>query len=665
MRSRRPLHYRIHQHPASRWSGPVLVDFESRSRANLKRCGGRRYWEDPSSEPICAVLYSPNSGEVEAWAPGMPAPTLAHAVAHNAFMFDRFAAAASGWTVETWSDSSHAARRAGLPGALDALAQRWLGRGKDKEGNRFTLSLSQLSRAKATKGQLKEITPEARARVLSYCANDVEVMADGWDRLRPWLEIDTDAAEVDRAVNDRGIQFDMDLVAALQRECDRFQGIEVRAAAKALRVTEAECKRMARSPAVFAKATGLSDAQKATIEEYLESLGEDEDMHPLVRARKALANIIPGKLKAARDRVSDDGRLRDWAAYHAAHTGRWSAKGVQLQNLTRVEWHDQDALADWLLSGRRLDEFDAVFEGKTLTLAQKLAAGMRACLTAKPGHKLAVLDYSLIEARVNAWCAGDTRALDVFRAYDAGKGPDPYCAMASKVFGYEVVKKQHLQQRQVGKGAVLGCGFQMGASKFDATCLKQGIDLAAAGVNADEVVKAWRKAHAPIVQSWYAYQDAFAAACQGKDVHVGPVMFAPIGKAVACVLPSGRMIVYNDAQAKRIWRDGPRGKYQTWDLKYFGQKQGVWTWVHAYGGLLCENLVQGIARDLLADAMVRAEEDGLDPVQHAHDELGCEVPERAAKEGLEWLRRIMQTPPDWARGLPVVADGFEAYRYRK
>jgi DNA polymerase len=658
---RRPSHV----HPASRWSGPVLVDFESRSRANLKACGGRRYWDDPSSEAICAVLYHPASGYAESWVPGEPAPQLEHAVAHNARLFDQFAAAASGWAVERWSDSSQAARRAGLPGGLDALAQEWLGRGKDLAGNKFTLSLSRPSRAKARKGMLPDLTPDVVSRVGAYCANDVEVMADAWDRLEPWFEIDAEACEVDAAINERGIYFDMDLVATLQRECERYQGREVKAAAKALGVSREECKRMARSPAVFAEMTGLPNAQKATLDDYLSELGEDEAVHPLVRARKALANIIPGKLEAARNRVSDDSRLRDSFLYYGSHTGRWSAKGVQLQNLTRVEWHDQDALASWLLDGGDLNEFYAVFEGKTLTFQQKLAAGMRACLTAPPGYLLAVLDYSLIEARVNAWQAGDAKALEVFKAYDAGRGPDPYCAMATKVFGFTVEKKTHPQQRQVGKGAVLGCGFQMGPDKFEGTCAKQGIDLAAAGVSAEDVVSAWRKTHKPIVQSWYAMTDAFAAACEGRDTHVGPYLFAPIGDGVACALPSGRLIMYRKAQAKRVRRQGKFGDFAAWDLKYYGQKQGHWTWVHAYGGLLCENAVQATARDLLADTLVRAERDGLDPVQHAHDEAGCQVPERAGKEGLEWLRQIMQTPPDWAKGLPVVADGFLAKRYRK
>src|SRR6186713_2723148 len=132
-----------------RLDGPVLVDFESRSRAKLKLCGGRLYWQDPSSEAICAVLYDVASGEWYSWDPSEPAPRIGVAVAHNAVFFDRFAAERHGWRVGEWQDTAGAARRAGFPGALEQLGQRWLGRSKDKAGNKFTLALSRPSRAKA------------------------------------------------------------------------------------------------------------------------------------------------------------------------------------------------------------------------------------------------------------------------------------------------------------------------------------------------------------------------------------------------------------------------------------------------------------------------------------------------------------------------------------
>lgn len=652
------------EHPASSWSGPVLCDFESRSRANLKKCGGRRYWDHPSSEALCAVLYSPTSGEVAAWVPGMPAPRLGHAVAHNATMFDRFAAAASGWAVGVWSDSAQAARRAGLPGALDALAQRWLGRGKDKEGNRFTLSLSRPSRAKASRGDLPEITEDARARVLAYCANDVEVMADGWDRLRPWLDVDVEAGAVDRAINDRGIFLDLELVRATQTLLAEKQAQAVDRAARRLALAPANCKRMARSPAVFAELTGLPNAQAETLAEYVRVCDRDSlKVHPLVRARQALASIIPGKLVAMLDRVSDDSRLRDSHFYYGGHTGRWSQKGVQLHNLTRVEVHGgADTLRGLVRAAKRgdvgADLLAAAFpEAKKDRETLLFAALIRACLMAPPGRRLAVYDYAGIEARVNAWAAGDRVALDVFKG-----GGDPYCAMATTIFG-RTITKEDKPQRQVGKQAELAGGYGMGPDKFRATCEKAGVDLDTQGVDPEDVIRAYRQLHAPIVRQWRACEDAFAGACEGRDVWAGPVLYAPIGDGVVCWLPSGRPLMYPGAKAKRVQRRAKSGStFACWDLSYIGQRG--WP-EHVYGGKLVENNVQAMSRCLLADALVKLEAAGLDPVLHVHDEAVCEIDEGAADEGAAEMRRIMSEVPDWARGLPVKLDGFVERRYRK
>ena len=201
---------------------PVLLDFESRSRADLKRVGGRNYWAHASTEAICAVLYDTDTRAIALWTQGDPCPVTPDTVlaAHNARGFDRFAAQRY-WGLDVEIDTSELARRAGLPGSLDALALRWLGRGKDKEGSRFTLSLSRPSRAKARLGQLPPITPEVLARVVAYCANDVEVIADGWPRLEAWLDVpwENDVSRVERAVNDRGIAFDIALAKRLIEIC--------------------------------------------------------------------------------------------------------------------------------------------------------------------------------------------------------------------------------------------------------------------------------------------------------------------------------------------------------------------------------------------------------------------------------------------------------------
>ena len=652
-----------------RLRGPALADFESRSRANLKRKGGRLYWEDPSSEALCAVIHDVPSGETYVWRPGDPPPVIETAAAHNASTFDRHAARACGWRVDTWLDTASAARRAGLPGALDALAQRWLGRSKDKAGSKFTVALSRPSRAKARLGQLPDITPEVRARVEAYCADDVQVLAEAWDRLEPWFDVDREACEVDAVINDRGICLDVDLVRALQRQIERQQERAIDKAARQLHQSPEVTRAQASSPKQFTEITGLPNAQKDTLEEAIVNSPAryGREAHPLVFARKALASVVPGKLAAALERVSPDG-----------HTGRWAGYGLQPHNLNRISF-EGDAERLTKLTGREwhVDDYiealiDGAFSGADLTKKQ-VSGLLRSVLVAEDGDALAVQDYSGIEARVNAWAAGDEGALEVFRAMDQG-GADPYCLMASDIFGREITKADKIE-RNVGKQAELGCGYQMGADKFGATCLKAGVDLAKVGVDPEDVVSAWRTRHAPIARLWRDCQDGFRKAAQGhggeRGVRAGTAPWRYVSKPAAdgrggvdvwCVLPSGRPIVYPNARAKRVTRTSKSGsKFQAWDLSY----QGRYAREHIYGGMLVENAVQAVSRDLLADALPRFEAAGLQPVGHVHDEAICSVYRRAAKEGLAEMRHIMSDAPRWARGLPIRLDGFTSRRYRK
>lgn len=648
----------------------MLVDFEARSRANLKRSGGRLYWEDPSSEAICAVLYDTQRGTFRTWRPGDSPPRLACAVAHNASTFDRHAAAACGWEVDEWLDSASAARRAGLPGALDALGQRWLGREKDKAGSKFTVGLSRPSRARARLGQLPEITPEVFERVRLYCKRDVQIMRGAWDRLEPWLDVDRTTCEVDRTINDRGICLDAELVRALQRQMQRQQEQAVRKAAKALGQSDAETRAQASSPQQFTAITGLPNAQKGTLDDR-KAYGALVD-HPLVALRKALASVVPGKLAAALNMVSPDGRLRDMILYYGAHTGRWSGRGLQPHNLPRIAFEDPAKKLGWEVS----DYIDALVDGAHTgaDLTKKQVSGLlRGVLCAAPGRRLAVLDYSGIEARANAWAAGDADAVGVFRALDAGTGKDPYCLMATKIFGREITK-EHKDERGLGKISELMLGYGAGAEKFGESCEKGGTDLAALGVDAEDVVRTYREvAHPAIVQMWRDSERAFRRALEagpgGRPQRAGRWSYeahdAADGRGgvdVWCVLPSGRPIVYANARAKRVQRRSRNGnKFTAWALSYQGHRFRE----HVYGGLLVENAVQALCRDLLADSLVRFESAGLDPVLHVHDEGVCEVDADVADEGLEEMRHIMSDAPRWAKGLPIKLDGFVSERYRK
>jgi DNA polymerase len=174
-------------------------------------------------------------------------------------------------------------------------------------------------------------------------------------------------------------------------------------------------------------------------------------------------------------------------------------------------------------------------------------------------------------------------------------------------------------------------------------------------------VRGWRKLHAPIVRFWYRMQDAFVSAVQGRRAEVACFAFEPSsdGSAVAAILPSGRPIVYEDARATQT--PGRYGRPR-WELSYQGSKPHR---EHVYGGLLTENLIQAMCRDLLADALVRSEAAGLCPVLHVHDEIVAEVPASVAREGYEYLHEIMTTLPAWAEWFPIGAAGHFGRRYRK
>jgi DNA polymerase len=201
---------------------------------------------------------------------------------------------------------------------------------------------------------------------------------------------------------------------------------------------------------------------------------------------------------------------------------------------------------------------------------------------------------------------------------------------------------------------VHNCGYGGGVNALEKMARQNGLDFSAAGVDPQAVVDAWRTLHAPIKRLWYALEDAFLAAVRGEESQVtwsaGAFTFTPSenGRDVAVFLPSGRPVVYNEV------RESP-GKYTRPALSYQGTKFRE----HLYGGKLCENVIQAFCRDLMADALVRAEDAGLEPVLHVHDEIVC------ARGGLEDIRAIMLDLPEWAAGFPIGAAGHAGARYRK
>ena len=285
-----------------------------------------------------------------------------------------------------------------------------------------------------------------------------------------------------------------------------------------------------------------------------------------------------------------------------------------------------------------------------------LSHALRGAIVATPGRALYVADYSSIEARVVMWLAGESRALDIFRS-----GADIYCDMAGDIYGYPC-DKSHTKERGMGKIAILGLGYQMGWSKFQSQCADAG--AAIDDDFAQQVVNAYREKYWRVKQMWYDTEAAAisAASARGRTVVSGHVSWQRMGRFLFCTLPSGRKLAYPDAEVRK--RPTPWGEAKN-ALTYMGVNAYTrkWTRQAAYGGLLVENVTQAVARDVMAEAMLRCEKDGrFRPVLTVHDELVCD-----GKPGrkLKTFESLVAEVPDWADGLPIACEGWTGERYHK
>lgn len=298
-------------------------------------------------------------------------------------------------------------------------------------------------------------------------------------------------------------------------------------------------------------------------------------------------------------------------------TGRWSGEQYNMQNLPRVSGKPSDAL--------------------------------RNSLRAPRGHKIVVADLSGIELRVNMFLwqvpyamQGFASSPDKFDLYKYFAAHNLYNVQES-----DVTK----QQRQVGKVAHLGLGFGAGAATFQKVAkLMGGVDM---GIDeATEVVETYREAHSEIAGGWKKFQAALPNIKQGTEEAIDPWGLCVTGRE--CVrLPSGRSIYYPGIERKR----DDKGKHEWW----YGAGR---TAARIYAGKGVENLVQSLARDVIAEHAVKFRaSSGLSPALMVHDELVYIVPEAKAQSTLDELQSIMRSGVSWWPELVTWSEGDIADTY--
>jgi DNA polymerase len=394
----------------------------------------------------------------------------------------------------------------------------------------------------------------------------------------------------------------------------------------------------------------------------------------------------------------DDGRVYGEYQFHAAGTGRWSSRGVQVHNLKRLpdpKDFDPNKAIEVTLCGNH-KKMSKAYPNPLATIGLL----MRPLIMAPEGYELWGADFSGIEARVTAWLAGEESKLEVVRRFDRGEGPDPYIVAAAKIFGVDV-KAITKEQRQVGKAAELAFGFQGGLGAFrkfsPANVSERGqagggragggprsaqgegqrlglVDKMTSDFTDEEIhdIKdKWRAAHPNICKMWFALNDAFWNCIKHPDIPYSvnrrivlqydlDSFLLPI---VWLTLPSGRQLAYPDAKIRRPLPYEKQDENTGRGVYFKDNSSGRWFDTRMYGGLCCENVVQAVARDLLAEALKRLDTAGFKIVTHTHDEVVCE--ERLRSKRYKQFEAIMNMSPDWARGLPIIAKPWQDQRYVK
>lgn len=590
----------------------LFLDYETRSRVDLRKSNVYAYCECPDFQVLmCAWAFGDDpvqlteGSEETASVLGdwLRDPTVTK-VAHNAnferVVTSRLLGVAGYLDPEPWVDTAALAVENGLPRSLDDLAKALGAEEKDSAGTRLINLFSKPNR----KGEFVSPAdkPAEWQDFAAYCRQDVATLRDIWSKLPSWpTEHERQLWIEDARINDRGLLIDLELADAAI-EADKTNREEFSAELRKLLDIENPGSTQQMLAGLKSIGIDLPNLQAATVAGAYE-----KTPHRALELRQALSLSAAKKFSAAKLNVCRDRRIRGAFKFFGAHTGRWSGgAGLQPQNLPRDTVPDPRAAAlDVQLFHRA--------EPKTLK------ALVRHMLTGP----FTVCDYSAIEARVLAWLAGERWVLDAFMA-----GRDIYQETADRAGGLT---------RQQGKAMVLGCGF-VGSHNALRRVGAEGSDE-----ELKELVTLWRRANPKIVRFWSKLERAYLYGGQA-----GPIEVQKTSSARRVVLPSGRALVYRGVQIVRsrfgepelLWHSG-RGEVRVWP------------------GISVENVTQAVARDLLADALVRMS-GPYNIVGHIHDELIA-----GGEYDVQQMEADMCLPPDWAPGLPLAAEGTVMMRYQK
>jgi hypothetical protein len=381
--------------------------------------------------------------------------------------------------------------------------------------------------------------------------------------------------------------------------------------------------------------------------------GSNEDVAALCEARLKVKSTTERTRAQRFLEISQRGPLPVPLSYYGAGTGRWTAsKGsaINMQNLKRGPF-------------------------------------LRKAIMAPEGYQLVVGDLSQIEPRVLAWISDYEDMLDIFRS-----GADPYAAFGAQMFNIPgMTKDSHPDLRQSAKSALLGCGYGLGWASFASQLMvgflgappvrydkafarKLGVDAAYVEkfidwednlkkmaeiphtctdaellihcVAAKKIIDIYRSTAHPVVSFWDKCSGLIdTALAQGREFRYKCVVF----RKGEIELPNGMKLLYPD-------------------LRQVKDDKGRMQWVYGpdatklYAGKITNNIVQGVARIVMTDGMLRVAK--RYPIKGTvHDELIAVAPDAEVDDAKTWVLAQMTMEPRYMPGIPLNADGGAHRRY--
>ena len=641
--------------------GDLAADLETRSCADLKKVGARRYAADPSTRITTAVwqyngvmktacTIHPSLGTHPISQLYDDVQTCRRFIAHNA-AFD--VSVIHGQNpfchipLHKIDCTMGRAQSLALPGGLDEVCHTLGIEGKSKDGR----ALVQLTCKPQKNGKFHEEIFTFQ-KLLAYNVQDVRCLINVDDRLPPLSPAERLIFERTWRKNDRGLPIDIHLATAIAL---RRAEIEEENSARLRELTNNAVTKLSQRERIVTWANsgnrnaGLENTQKHVVAEKL----ADQELHPDVREvlelLQAEGGSAPLKAQSLLNRHIG-GFYKDGTRYFGTRSGRGTSEGTNMFNVARPSGRYDGK------DGR--PHIDTVIEGLKAGVKYDniaLTDCLRGLVVALHGYTLCDNDLSNAEYRLAMWMAGDQERLNMLAA-----NGDPYMhnAIAMGWCPPGSTRDTHKKERQDAKPVTLGGNYQLGWKTYMSHQRRGGRNIDEIKARSD--IGGYRAANPLLEKLWYDLIDNFKFAIYeppGRVFPVGKIAFEKdVHGTVWMHLPSGRSLPHYSAH---ISYGG--------EAAFFRGKFGAMLRQKAFGGSLVEIACQSMTRDLVTEAEADIENELPDCILilDVYDSILALAPSHVAKERSHQMREIMKRPRRWTAGLPLDCEGYEDARMRK